>query len=252
MYHFSWFQLPEGVIHALEHGLHASHDDAIRILTSWGIAAFLILLALGARMGLNRTLALEGDARYIPSAGLGLRNAFEMYTEAIFNMIASVLGKKDARHYYWLFGGLFIYIFVSNLMSVVPGGLPPTDNINTNLAMSLVVLAVYVTAGVARNGVGFFKHMMGPVWWLAPLIFAIEAFGVFVIRPGSLSLRLLGNINADHTVFGIMSDLVPVIVPSIFLGLGIWVSFLQAFVFTLLSAIYIMLSVAHEEGDDHH
>jgi F-type H+-transporting ATPase subunit a len=145
-----------------------------------------------------------------------------------------------------------LFIFVANLMSVVPGGLPPTDNVNTNLAMSLVVLSVYVIEGVRRTGMGFFKHMAGPVIWLAPLIFAIEAAGVFLIRPASLTLRLFGNINGDHMVFGIMSDLVPVVVPSIFLALGIWVSFLQAFVFTLLSAIYIMLSVGHDDEEGHH
>ena len=250
MYHFSWFQLLEGPIHALEESLHASHDDAIRVLSSWGVCLFLVLLAVFARMGLNKATSGQGNERFVPSAGLGLRNIFELYTEAIFNMVANVLGKKDAKAYYWLLGGLFIYVFVSNLMSVMPGGLAPTDNINTNLAMGIVVLVVYVVAGISRQGMGFFKHMMGPVLPLAPLIFAIEALGVFVIRPGSLALRLFGNINGDHTVFGIMSDLVPVVVPSLFLGLGIWVSFLQAFVFTLLSAIYIMLSVDH--GDDDH
>ena len=107
-----------------------------------------------------------------------------------------------------------------------------------------------MVAGIAIKGMGFFKHMMGPILPMAPLIFLIEALGVFLIRPGSLALRLFGNINGDHTVFGIMSDLIPVVLPSVFLGLGIWVSFLQAFVFTLLSAIYIALSVDH--GDDHH
>jgi F-type H+-transporting ATPase subunit a len=167
-------------------------------------------------------------------------------------MLAGTLGKEESKRYFWLLGGLFIYIFISNLMSVVPGGLPPTDNINTNAAMSLIVLGVYVFEGVRRTGMTFFKHMMGPVWWLYPLIFSIEAAGVFIIRPLSLSLRLFGNINGDHKVFTEMLDLVPVVVPAIFLGLGIWVSFLQAFVFTLLSAIYLVLSVDHGDDEGHH
>jgi F-type H+-transporting ATPase subunit a len=248
-YHYSWFQeIP--LVHMLESSFGASHDDAIRLVTLWGVCLFLVAFAGVARMGLNAVRAKGGREQYIPSTGLGLRSVFELYTEAIFNMIAGVLGNKDAKGFYWLFGGLFLFLFTCNLLSVVPGFLPPTDNVNTNLAMALVVLVVYVVAGVARTGTGFFKHMMGPVWWLAPLIFVIEAAGVFLIRPASLTLRLFGNINGDHMVFGIMSDLIPVIVPSIFLGLGIWVSFLQAFVFTLLSAIYVMLSVDH--GDDDH
>lgn len=250
-YHFSWFQLVEPAIHAIEHA-GATHDDAIRIVTSWGICIGLLLMAFLARTGLKSVQGKGGTAQFVPGKGLGIAAVFELYTGAILDMLSGTLGKEESKRYFWLLGGLFLYIFVSNLMSVLPGGLPPTDNINTNAAMSLVVLAVYVVEGVRRTGMHFFKHMMGPVWWLAPLIFAIEAAGVFIIRPLSLSLRLFGNINGDHTVFTEMLNLVPVVVPAIFLGLGIWVSFLQAFVFTLLSAIYLMLSVDHGDDEGHH
>jgi F-type H+-transporting ATPase subunit a len=250
-YHFSWFQLIEPAIHALE-GMGASHDDAIRVVTSWGICIGLLLFGLLGRAGLSKMQSAGGTKQFIPGKGLGIGAMWELYTGAILGMLAGTLGKEESKRYFWLLGGLFIYIFISNLMSVVPGGLPPTDNINTNVAMSLVVLCVYVVEGVRCIGMHFFKHMMGPVWYLAPLIFSIEAAGVFLIRPLSLSLRLFGNINGDHTVFTEMLNLVPVVVPAIFLGLGIWVSFLQAFVFTLLSAIYIMLSVDHGDDEGHH
>lgn len=252
MYHFSWFQLLSPLVHALE-GVGASHDDAIRVLSSWGICLGLLMIALVGRAALGKKLdAKGGAAQFVPAPGLGIGGAFELFVGAIIGMLEPTLGKADTRRYFWLLGGTFLVIFVSNLMSVIPGFLPPTDNVNTNLAMSLVVLSIYVFEGVRRTGLGFFKHMAGPVWWLAPLIFAIEAAGVFLIRPASLTLRLFGNINGDHMVFGIMSDLVPVFVPSIFLALGIWVSFLQAFVFTLLSAIYLMLSVGHDDEEGHH
>ncbi len=251
-YHFSWFQLIEPAIHGLEH-LGATHDDAIRVVTTWFICIGLLLAGFLARSGLNAVKAKGGTAQYVPAAGLGgLAGIFELYTGAILGMVEGTLGKVESRRYFWLLGGLFLYIFVGNLMSVVPGGLPPTDNINNNAAMAIVVLSVYVVEGVRRTGVGFFKHMMGPVWWLAPLIFLIEGAGVFLIRPVSLTLRLFGNINGDHTVFSEMLNLVPIGVPAIFLGLGIWVSFLQAFVFTLLSAIYLMLSVDHGDDEGHH
>ncbi len=252
MYHFSWFQLLSPLVHALE-GFGASHDDAIRVLTSWGICFGLLALAAVGRAALGKKLDPKaGAAQFVPSPGLGLGGVFELFVGGIIGMLEPTLGKADTRRYFWLLGGTFLVIFVSNLMSVIPGFLPPTDNVNTNLAMSLVVLSIYVFEGVRRTGLGFFKHMAGPVWWLAPLIFAIEAAGVFLIRPASLTLRLFGNINGDHMVFGIMSDLVPVVIPSIFLALGIWVSFLQAFVFTLLSAIYLMLSVGHDDEEGHH
>jgi F-type H+-transporting ATPase subunit a len=77
-------------------------------------------------------------------------------------------------------------------------------------------------------------------------MFVIELAGL-IFRPVSLTLRLAGNMNGDHTVFGIMTELIPVVLPSVFLGLGIFVSFVQAFVFTLLTGVYIALAVAHEE-----
>lgn len=251
MYHFSWFQLISPAVHAVE-ALGGTHNDGIAVVTSWAICLFLLAMAFVARAGLSSVRAKGGTAQYIPGPKVGISGLFELYTGAILGMTEGTLGKADARRYHWLLGSTFLYIFVSNLMSVLPGGLPPTDNINTNAAMAIVVVLVYVVEGIRRTGAGFFKHMMGPVWWLAPLIFAIEALGVFVIRPMSLSLRLFGNITGDHMVFGIMSDQIPFLVPSIFLGLGIWVSFLQAFVFTLLSAVYIMLSVGHDEEDGHH
>lgn len=251
MYGFSWFSLPTPIIEGLM-GLGMDKADAIRIVTSWGICILLLLFAAIGRGAVSAFTSQSGPKKYIPKKGLGLANIFELYTEGILGMLEGPLGKKDSRFYFGILGGTFLYIFISNLMSVIPGGLPPTDNINTNIAMSLIIVLVYVVEGVRRTGMHFFKHMMGPVWWLAPLIFAIEAAGVFLIRPMSLSLRLFGNINGDHMVFGIMSDLVPVVVPSIFLALGIWVSFLQAFVFTLLSAIYIMLSVDHGDDEGHH
>jgi len=245
MYHYSWVQLLEGAVHALN-GIGLEGDEPIAVLWSWMVALFLIVLGFAGRAGLNKARARGGMLQYVPSTGLSIVHVFEIYIESILNMATSVLSLKDAKNYYWLVGGLFIYIFFSNILAVVPGGMAPTSNISNNLAMALVVFVVFNVEGVRRNGLGYFKHMAGPVWWLAPFIFVIELIGVLV-RPASLSLRLMGNMVGDHTVFGVMSELVPVVVPSIFLGLGIFISFLQAFVFTLLAAIYIALSVAHEE-----
>lgn len=249
---FSWFQLLPGVadgglleplgIH--DHGGHT----AIAVLGSWLVCGFIILLALGARVGLNKARARGGTLQYVPDSGFSLRNLFEIYVSSIRNLAGSMLDDADTKKFFWLFGGLFIYIFFNNLLGVLPGMLPPTENISNNFAMAGVVLVVYLWVGLTRNPGPFIKHMAGPVIWLAPLIMAIELLGLLVIRPGSLSLRLMGNIVGDHMVLGIMSDLTKAIIPSIFLGLGLFVSFLQAFVFTLLTIIYVSMSIVH---DDH-
>jgi F-type H+-transporting ATPase subunit a len=158
---------------------------------------------------------------------------------------------------------LFIFIFLSNLLGLIPGFFPPTANINTNLAMALCVFLYFNVVGIKEQGfVNYFKHFMGvapsgPIWAFIPglvlalLIFCIEIFGL-VIRPVTLSLRLLANINADHLVVGIFSSLSPLIVPIIFMILGLFVAFVQAFVFSLLTIIYIALAAPHGEEEAHH
>jgi F-type H+-transporting ATPase subunit a len=132
-------------------------------------------------------------------------------------------------------------------MGVIPGFLPPTDNINTTLACGLVVFVYFNYVGIRENGlINYLKHFAGPVVALAPLMLVVELIGICV-RPISLALRLFGNITGDHMVFGIFSELVPIGVPILFLALGIFVAFIQAFVFSLLSTIYVALALPHEE-----
>ncbi len=99
--------------------------------------------------------------------------------------------------------------------------------------------------GLKVNGLAYLKHFLGPVLWLGPLMLIIE-IASHVFRPLSLALRLRGNIMGDHVVLSIFSDLVPLVVPMIFYGLGIFVAFVQAFVFCLMTMVYISLSTAHD------
>jgi F-type H+-transporting ATPase subunit a len=148
---------------------------------------------------------------------------------------------------------VFIFIFVSNLIGVIPGFLPPTSNVNTNIAVALVVFFLTHYYGVKEHGVGYLKHFMGPMLMLAPLMFAIEMIS-HLVRPLSLTVRLYGNISGDHIVLGIFSNIwhtlginIPEVgIPVIFLMLGIFISFVQAFVFSLLSMVYISGAMAHD------
>ena len=236
--------------------VHFPHGQEVRLAHSFLVMIVILVLALLARMALNRVP--EGRDGLVPDANLKPRNLLELYTESMWNMVSGLLSEQDARRFFPLIAGIFIYIFVSNLLGVLPGFSPPTDHVNTNLGMATLVFLAYNFYGIKAQGLGgYLKHMMGPVLALAPLIMVIEVIGHFV-RPLSLSVRLYGNMYGDHQVLEIFMNTLPGFVspiigwgiPVIFLGLGIFVSLIQAYVFSLLSLLYI--AVAVEVHDDHH
>lgn len=218
----------------------------IHVFTAGMIVALLAVAVLLAARKLRRT-----EERLIPESKTTITNIFEVAVENILGLIEGIIG-QDAKKYFPLIGTIFIYIFLCNAIALVPGFLPPTDNINTNLAISLTVFVYYNAMGIKAHGlVGYLKHFLGPILWLGPLVAVIEVIG-HAVRPISLALRLYGNILGDHMVLGIFSQLAPLIVPVIFMALGLFVSFIQAFVFSLLSTIYIGLATAHEHEEGHH
>lgn len=232
MGHFSWLG------HLFEVGHHHIHIP--HTLLTMVILLFLGLLVYPRLKNTQKAL--------IPKAKFGLVNLFEVACQSILGLMEGIIG-PDAKKYFPLVGALFIFIFLNNLLGVIPGFLPPTDNINTTLALGTVVFIYFNYVGIKTQGlIPYLKHFGGPIIFLAPLMFVIEFIGIMV-RPVSLGLRLFGNMTGDHLVLGIFSDLVPLIVPIAFLGLGIFVSFIQAFVFSLLTTIYISLSLPH---DEHH
>ena len=190
----------------------------------------------------------NAEQNLLPDSRVSIMNMLEMTVEAVLKLMGDMMGRRKALAHLPLIGPLFIYLLVSNLIGVIPGFYSPTQNINTNLACALVVFLYYNAYGIKKQGFkNYFKHMAGPVIWLAPLMLAIEVIS-HVVRPVSLSVRLLGNISGDHMVLDIFSDLVPLFLPVIFMGLAIFISILQAFVFTLLSIIYIQMASVSERG----
>ncbi len=188
--------------------------------------------------------SLRQKTYIIPDQKFSARNLAELLVEHGRLFLRSVIG-KEADHYFPLLATLFLFILVSNLLGLIPGFAPPSANINVNLACSIIVFLYYNYRGVKVNGVAYIKHFMGPMLLLAPLMFAIELIS-HLVRPMSLSIRLFGNINGDHLVLEIFTELTKLLIPCLFISLGLLVSVIQALVFTLLSAIYISLSVAHD------
>lgn len=229
------------------------HFDWLTFFLGHGVEAYAHVIAAGAVLTflfvcavIVRTRYASASANLVPTTKGGIATTFELAVEGIVNLMESVMG-HDARKYLPLIGSLFIYIFVSNLLGMVPGINPPTSNINTNLACSLTVFVTYNVMGIREQGLkNYIKHFMGPIIWLAPLMIILELVS-HLVRPVSLSIRLFGNIMGDHMVLGVFTELTKVGIPVIFLGLALFVSFIQAFVFSLLSMIYISLATSQEE-----
>ncbi|MEW6058000.1 MAG: F0F1 ATP synthase subunit A [Bdellovibrionota bacterium] len=227
---FNWLNLIPGLEHAPTHLLMAA------------LVAILVVV-----LGSVATLKLKaaGDVT-IPEGRLTYRNFFDILAEKLYGLTENVLGHHGAEQYFPVVATLFIFIFASNLMGLIPGFTPPTDNINVTFAAGLFVFFYYNWQGFKANGVGYLKHFLGPVWYLAPLLLIIEIMS-HLFRPMTLGLRLRGNIMADHLILETFHSLaVPYVLPVIFYGMGLFVSFIQAFVFCLLTMVYINLSTAHD------
>ena len=181
----------------------------------------------------------------IPEARLTVRNLFELILSFLVTLAEDIIGHK-AKRYVPLLATCFIFILFMNLLGLIPGFTPPTDKMNITVGLAVVIFLSTHYYGVKEHGIAYFKHFLGPVWWMAPIMLPIEIVS-HLARPLSLSLRLFGNITGDHLVVAIFLGLVPFVVPTIFYGLGMFVSFMQAFIFTVLSMIYISGAVAHEE-----
>lgn len=231
MHEFTWFGwISDDISHYNSH-----------IYTAGLVALILISLSLLYKRSLGTV-----EQEIVPTGKFSLKNLWQVSVESLLSLMEGIIG-KEAKLYLPLIATLFIYIFVNNMMGIIPGFLPATENVNTNFAMSITVFLYYNYVGIKQHGIkNYLKHFMGPLWMLAPLMFVIELVS-HVVRPISLAIRLFGNITGDHVVLGIFSDLVPLVVPVVFLALGIFISFIQAFVFSLLTSVYIGLAVAHEE-----
>ena len=187
----------------------------------------------------------------IPDKGISVRNIIEALSQAMYSTSKTVMGEESAKRYFPYVIFCLIFILINNLIGILPGSMSANQNLNTTLALGIFTFLYFNFQGIRAVGfVNYMKHFAGPMPALALLIFPIEIISVSV-RPLSLALRLRGNMDGDHLILGIFSELVPYIVPIPFYAMGIFVGFLQAFVFSLLTMIYIGMATAHHDHGEH-
>lgn len=216
-------------------------------LGSWHVPALILYTWFAMALLIVMSLAVRSSLKPVPG---GLQNLVEAFIAGLRDFIITTMG-PHGMDYFALIGTAAFFIFVCNIMDVFPGFLSPTANLNTTLACATVVVATTHIVGIKKHGFKYIKHFMGPVLWLAPMMFFIEVIG-HIARLVSLALRLFGNIMGEDLVVGILILLIPVFhyfifaVPSVVLGLQVFTSVVQTFVFILLTMLYI--SGAMEEA----
>lgn len=226
--HFSWFNF---IPFMDPHYTHIASAVLAMII--------IFILANFARLALNNSPQPEKL-----SPKFSIKAVFEMLIDFVEAISRMVLG--ESNHFSVpIFATIFLIIFINNLICLIPGLMASTQNINTTLSFGIFSFLLYNFYGFKANGWNYFKQFLGPIIFLAPLMLVVELVS-HIVRPFSLGLRLSGNLEGDHTVLSIFLDLLPVGVPVIFYFLAIFICFIQAFVFMILSMIYLSMSMAHD------
>ena len=180
--------------------------------------------------------------------------ALEEAVSFLYGMVDDFIGPKG-RNYVTLVGTMFIFILFGNLMGLVPGLKSPTSNFNVTLGCALTVFVYYQFHGIKEQGiVGYVKHFLTPPGapiWIAPIYFPIEIIS-HLSRVLSLSVRLFGNIFGEDLVIIILASLVPFVLPLPMMFLGLITSALQAYIFSMLTTIYLAGAVVVDHGPDGH
>ncbi len=216
------------------------HENAhIATLALASVASLAIGLIARKQLG-------TGEKALVPAGKFSARGLLEVNVEFIHKLAVSIIGKNGYK-YVPYFSAIFGFILLNNLIGIIPGMTPATENINTAFAFGVFSFISYNYIGIKQGGSHYFAHFLGPIWWLAPLMLVIELIAHF-IRPLTLGLRLSNVMTGDHTVLGVFLGIVPypLLIPIPFYILGMVVCFIQAFVFTLLSMVYIALAQASD------
>lgn len=236
-----------GIVNWYEMMAHGAFGDSDHVLTErliaigGGIFTTVVILLIGLRYRASASVAQSNGA---PDSKVSVRSIVEMALDAVYGIAKENCG-DDYRNFFPLLATIFLFILISNLGGLIPGFPPATENIATNLALGLTVFIVYHFSGIKEHGPSYVKQFLGPMIFIAPLLFIIELIS-HAARPLSLSLRLMGNVFADHLMLGIFTENTKLVVPALLMFFGFLVALIQSFVFTLLSGIYISMSISHD------
>jgi F-type H+-transporting ATPase subunit a len=238
-----------------EHAVHGSWIQFLyhyHMLPAWLPDAVFISILTAIALGLGSFLMTRNLQR-IPSK---VQAALELIVGGLERFVTDLIGPQGPK-YLPLIGTLFLYILFMNLSGLIPGWKSPTANLNVTIALAVTVFLFVQYQGVRANGLfGYLKHFWGEPAWLGPLNFPIHIIGELA-RPLSLSIRLFGNIFGEDMVIIVLVGLGLSLIPSLPLPIqapmyffGVFTSFVQALVFSILTSAYIAGATAHE-GHDH-
>ncbi len=227
-------------------------DGDVVPVTHIFMALVVLLLGIGLFLSANARYRRESEEDLLlPPKTWSAFAFFDVLVELILKTMEGLMPRKDALAALPLVTAFAVFIFMCNFLGMVPGFLPPTDNLNTTMALATVCFLAYNYWGFKKQGVvAYLKHFAGPVWWLAWFMFPLEIVS-HLARPMSLAVRLMGNMFGDHLVLGIILGFHILVLPLPVMVLGCIVCVLQTVVFTLLAIVYISLAVEEHEHDDH-
>ncbi len=258
--HTTFFSYLIAMFPALGENMHAfGHSLFGEPVTAHGAeplvaSVFVMVLLIGLALGV-RAQVKNHDLAVIPEAKLTFRTFFEVFVGFWYDTMKDMMGPKRAKRYFPLVGSLACFILFSNALGLIPGFAPPTSNWNITMGCALVVFVMFNYYGFKENGVGYLKHLFGPYigWWGIPvniLLFGIEVIST-LIRPLTLSVRLMLNMAVDHLLVSLTLGMVALFLPIPVMILGTLVVIVQVVVFCLLTSIYISLATEHEEHGEH-
>ena len=216
--------------------MHPTHPIGNGLALELLVAGGLILFFIAVRASLS--VEKPGSVQHMA----------EMVYGFVDDQAKSVMGEHGYETHLSFVTTILLFVLICNLLGLLPGIPTPTADTVVPLGIALVTFVYYNWHGVRAQGpIGYLKHFMGPIWWIAPLMFPIEIISNLA-RVMSLTVRLYANMLASDLLTLVFFSLVPIGIPIIFLGLHLGVALIQAYVFMLLAMIYLGEATAHQES----